>query len=183
MISEKDRAALQRGGVLVGGILLFVVVGFPLMDAWDSLNKKIDDGEKKIQAVQNDVQDALDANQAMLDLKRRATLHQTAATLNQQSAQLLTQVGRLPSYRSLAVGRLEPLPLRDEEKFHRSAVSIQFTGTMGDLHRFLTDAERATPALKVERLTVQTDPKNPGQVAGQIIVSGYAVVLKKSASS
>ncbi len=180
-VAERDRAALRNLAVGITGIVLFAFVGSPLMDAWDKANAKVENGQKKIAAIQKSVNDALEAKQATDQLRAHATIHETPVTLNRQSAQLLSLVGTLPGYQRLEVARLEPLPLRDEEKYYRSAVSIQFSGSLNDLQRFLTDAGNAKPALKVERLSLTADPKTPNRVSGQVVLAGYAVVVKKAA--
>jgi hypothetical protein len=160
-------------------ILVVVLVVFPLMDLLEGLRKRRADAEAKVLAVQTAVQDTLDANFALKNLQARAMIHPSAAGLPQQTARLLRQLETLPGYRGIEVRRLEGLPLRQEEDFYRSSVSLQFAGTLQNLHQFLQETEGAQPALKVERLTLNTGQKNSARVEGQMVITGYAVVFGK----
>ena len=78
-------------------------------------------------------------------------------------------------------GRQENLPLRDDEDFYRSGVSMQYSGSLTGLHRFLQQVEEAKPQIKVERLSVTANAKDSRRVEGQIVLSAYAVVTGKGA--
>jgi hypothetical protein len=176
-LSERDRRALQWGGIGVVGVVLFLVAGAPLLDRWDSLNQEIDKNQKELRAIETNVQDAAGATLALRELRESATIYPDRAALDQQTAAMLQQLESLPSYRTIAVRRLEGLPLRDEQTYYRSSVSLQFSGNLGNVHGFLQEIEDALPALKVERLTLTADAKDTSKVEGQMVITGYAVVM------
>lgn len=182
-LSERDQRALRFG--LIGGVvvLLLVFVGFPAMEYWDGLQRKLDTARAKLASAQRDLDDAADVRQTSTKLARKATIHPTSRTLNQQTARMLQQIGSFAAYSRLSVRRLEGLQMRDEEDYYRSGLSFQFAASLDDLHSFLSDVESAEPTLKVERLSLTTDPKDPSRVQGQMVVTGYAVVLKKEAKA
>jgi hypothetical protein len=178
-LSESDRRTLRFGGIAVAAILLLIFVGFPLLDQWDRLDGRLRDAQKKLAGIRSSVEEAAAGTKALQELETRATLHPSAAVLNQQTARMLQQVESLPAYRGITVRRLEGLPVREEETYYRSGVSLQFSGNLRDLHRFLQEVEGTKPALKVERITVTADTKNASRVEGQMVISGYAVVVGK----
>ncbi len=176
-ISERDQKTLRFGGIAVGVILAFILVGFPLMDYWDRLNRDVAAAEQKIRSVEAGLNDAAAAGSAMREVSERATIFTDRAALNQQTALMRQQVESVSGYTALNVVRVEDLPLREGDDYFRSAVSMQFSGTLQDVHHFLRGLETASPVLKVERLTVATDAENPARVQGQMVIAGYAVVL------
>ncbi len=180
-LSDRDRNTLRVGGIASVVILAITFLGLPLQDQWSAVTREIDDANDRIRKIQTNVSDASEATTLTQKLRESATLHLTSATLKQQTAQLLQQISKLPSVNKIAVQRFEPMPLRDDEKFFRSAVSFQFSGTLDDLYLFLRDVQAGTPALKVERLSLTSDPREPVRVAGNMVLSGYAVVLKSAA--
>jgi hypothetical protein len=181
-MTEKDRRALRFGGIGVGVILVLLFAVLPVLEYWDGLGKKVSDAQKKLRAVETGVQQAATDSMAMRDLRERVTFHPDPAGLNRQTALLLEQVEKLPSYRRLRVERLEGLPLREDAPLYRSGVSVQFAGTLEDLHRVLAEMEGAKPALKVERLTMTTGRADSGRVEGQMVVVGYAVSATRGGS-
>jgi len=176
-LSERDLRTVRLGGLLVGIILAFILVGFPLMDYWETLNSRLESSQKKLRNIEQGIQDAADAGGALRDVRQKATFYRDALALNQQTARMRQQVESLPGYTGLSVRRLEDMPLRADAPLYRSAVSLQFDGTLTDLHRFLKGVETASPALKVERLTVASQPRNTARVEGQMVIVGYAVVV------
>lgn len=181
-ISERDRKTLRFGGIAVGAIVLLMVFGFPLVDYWDKLNKELTDRQKKYAAIQTGLDDAIMAAKSMQELRQKASVYPDRVALNQQTARMLQQVEQIPGFSQLTVPRLEGLPLREEEDFYRSAVSMQFTGSLQNLHQFVQGVETASPALKVERLTVTADQNDTSRVEGQMVITGYAVVMRKGKS-
>ncbi len=179
-ISEKDRKTLRFGAIGVGLILVVMVGVFPLMDYWDGLNDRVDQSRKKLSDIQRFAQDGLDVTLKQQSLQEKVTLHPDTASLNRQTATMLEQVQKLPAYRTILVQRLEGLPLRTDEKLHRSAVSLQFSGTLPNLHALLAELEGSKPALKVERLTINTERKNPEKIEGQMVIAAFAVVARKA---
>jgi len=178
-ISERDRRTLRFGGIAVGAIVALMVVGFPVMDYWDDLSKAQQDREKKYAAIQTGLDDAIASAKSMKDLRETAAIYPDRVALTQQTARMLQQVETIPGFRDIAVRRLEGMPLRDEQEYYRSGVSLQFNGSLGNLHRFLEGIESASPALKVERLTVTAQQNNTSRVEGQMVITGYAVVMRK----
>jgi hypothetical protein len=178
-ISERDQTVLRFGGIGVGLILAVVFVLFPIMNLWDSRAEQIEAAKKKILAIQSGVQDAADASNSTRTLRTRATMYPNRLALNQQTARTLQRVQALPGYGTLSVRRLEGMPLRDEGKFFRSGVTLQFGSTLGDLHSFLTSLEGAEPALKVERLNLTLNQKDPSRIEGQLVINGFAVVTEE----
>lgn len=178
-LPERDQRTLRLGAMGVGAILALMVVVFPAQDQWDALVKRENEALGKLRAIESGVQDAASAVQALRTLRASATLHDSREALNDQTALMLRQVESLPGYRQITVSRLEGLPLRDEEEFFRSGVSLQFSGSLPDLHQFLKEARDAQPALKVERLSMMADQKNPSRVEGRMVISGYALVTQK----
>lgn len=178
-LSDSDRRALRFGGFGVVAILIVMLVGLPVMDYWDGLNRRLEQNQAKLRTIQGAVLDSVEARTAMERLRAKATLHPDPAALNQQTARMLRQVETLPGYTGLKVQRLEGLPLREDEGLYRSAVSLQFAGTLPDLHRFLQQVEGASPGLKVERLNITADAKDTTRVEGQMVIAGYAVVMQE----
>ena len=178
-ISERDQKVLRFGAVGVVLILVVVFIGFPIMGQWDQQNEKINHAKQKIAAVESGVQDAAEASNSTRSLRTKATLYPNRLALNQQTARTLQRVQALPGYNTLSIRRLEGVPVRDEGKFFRSGVSVQFGGTLGDLHTFLAALEKAEPALKVERLNLAQDQKDPSRIEGQMVINGYAVVIEE----
>jgi len=178
-LSEKDQRTLRVGGYAVGAILILLVGVFPAMDYWESLNSDITKRQKELQTIKQGVEDAAQARRLITSLEASATLHSQPGDLNQQTALMLQQVERLGTYRGLIVRRLEGMPLREDEEVYRSGVSLQFSSTLSNLSQFLEELERSRPALKVDRLTLTSDPKVSARVEGQMVLSGYAVVTGK----
>lgn len=178
-LSEKDRKALRLGGIGVGVIVVLMVAVLPAMEYSDKLNARVADAEKKLRTAESNVNDAFAATQTQKALQEKVTVHPDTASLNRQTATMLQQVQRLPAYRTLVVQRLEGLPLRADEDIHRSAVTLQVSGTLTNLHQLLDQLGSAQPALKVDRLTVVTNRKNPDRIEGQMVISAYAVVARK----
>ena len=176
-LGPADQRSLKFLGVVLVLIVFLLVVGFPLLDRWDRLNKELKDTRGRITKVQTDLNDAVQARQSLARIQEQARLHPKAGTLNQQTAQMLEQLESLPGYRALSVRRLEGLPLREEEEFYRSGVTLQFEGTLEELHRFLFEVEAARPRLKVERLSLTTNAKGSSGIEGQMVITSYAVVL------
>ncbi len=176
---ERDKRALKFLGISGGAILLFVLVAAPTLDRWDALNKELDDTQKKTREIQTRMQDALEARTLVRALRRNARLHPTAASLQGQTGAMLRQLEALAGYRALTVRRLEGLPLREDDDYYRSGVTLQFESQLPDLVEFLAAVEAAEPKLKVERLSLSTNQKRPNQVEGQMVISSYAVMLKQ----
>jgi hypothetical protein len=179
-LSERDRKALRFGGIGVGIVAFLMLVGFPVMDYWDGLSKKVTTTQKELTAIQTSVEDAASASGTLKRLQEKATIHADAAGLNRQTAVMRAQIERLPGYRALEVQRVEDLPVREEENVFRSAVQLQFSGTLGDLQQVLEGMEDAKPALKVDTLSLQTQSKNPSRIDGTMVVSAYAVVQERT---
>jgi Tfp pilus assembly protein PilO len=177
-LSERDRRTLRFGGIAAAAIVILMVVVFPAMDYWDRLNEKVTTANKKIAQITSDVTGAADADSKMKKLRAQVTLYPDQASLNRQTARMLEQIQRLPAYRELAITRVEGQPLRPDEMLVRSAVSIQFTGTLDHLHALCSQMEKAQPALKVERLTLATGRKALDKIEGQLVVSAFAAVTK-----
>lgn len=177
-LSERDRKTLRFGGIGAGLILVVMFVIFPALDYWDGLVKKVDDANKKIRNITADVTEAAQEEIALKKLRARVTLYPDQASLNKQTAKMLEQIQRLPAYRTLSISRVEGQPLRPDEKLIRSAVSIQFSGSLDRLHSLCRQMEKAEPALKVERLTLATGRQNPDRVEGQLVVSAFAAVTR-----
>ena len=178
-ISERDRRTLKMGGIGVAGILIFMVVISPLMDQWNAETAKIEKDQATLKSVSQGLSDAVTARQKLEDLQQLARVNMDVASVSQQTAQMLHQVEGLPTFHNLQVGRIEGTPLRSEDRFYRSSVSLQFSGSLGNLHRFLQDVEKQKPVLRVERLSLTTNAKDPSRLEGQMVISGYAVVLTK----
>ena len=177
-ISERDRRTLQFGGFAVGAILFLMLVGFPAKDKWDDVSAQVAHAEGSVQQIQDDLSAAANARMAIQKLRVTATVHPDVTSLNQQPARMLQEVQGLPAYRQISVARLEGLPLRQEDKIYRSAVSLQFNGGLAQIHQFLKEVDGAKPGLKVERLSLLQDAKEASQINGQMVIAGYAVVLK-----
>lgn len=177
-VSERDRRTLQIGGYAVAAILFMMLVGFPAKEKWDKVSDDLDHAEHAVQGIQNDLIDAQNAREAIKNLQKTATVHPDNSSLNQQTARMLQEVQGLSAYRQISVARLEGLPLRQEDKIYRSAVSLQFSGGLGQIHQFLKEVDGAKPSLKVERLSLLQDAKEASQINGQMVIAGYAVVLK-----
>lgn len=178
-LTERDRKALRLGGIGVGVIVFLMVFALPAMQYSDGLNQRLAEAQKKLRTAEENVNNAVAANLTQQTLQEKVTVHPEPASLNRQTAMMLQQVQRLPAYRTLVVQRLEGLALRSDDDLHRSAVSLQISGTLGNLHQLLAQMEAATPALKVDRLTVVTNRKDPERIEGQMVISGYAVVARK----
>jgi Tfp pilus assembly protein PilO len=180
-ISERDRKTLRLGGIGVVVILLLVFVGFPLMDRLEKAAQRAENARKEMRAIEASVTGAAEATQAMNRLRDHATTYSDRLELNEQTPRMLQQVGAVPGYSAIRVERLEALPLRNEDTYYRSAVSLQFSGTLRDLHRFLRGVEESKPSLVVEQLTLSAAAKDTSKVSGQMVIAGYAVVGKKGA--
>jgi hypothetical protein len=178
-LAEKDRRALTFGAAGVVAILGIVFVGFPAMSYWDGLTERVATARRKLQAIESGVMDAAEASQRLQELRKEATVLREPREINQQTARMLQQVEGLPAYGEITVARLEALPLRQEQNYTRSAVSIQFSGTLPDLGRLLHAMEGAEPRLKVERLDLTAHLKDTSRVEGLMVVSACAVVLGK----
>jgi hypothetical protein len=178
-LNERDRKALRFGGIGVGIVVFLLVVGFPVLDYWDRLNRDVDDAQKKLVAIESGFGDAAEASLTMEALRKVATIHASPSGLNRQTAAMQAQIERLPGYRTLTVQRIEDLALREEDKVHRSAIQLQFSGTLPGLQQFLRDMESSQPSLKVDRLTLSTEGKDPRRIEGQLVISAFAVVLQK----
>jgi Tfp pilus assembly protein PilO len=182
-LSERDRKTVRFGGMAAGAIALVMFVLFPVMDYWTSLNKKVDDAKAKIQGIKSTVTDAAASSMEQEKLRTQLTLYPEPASLNRQTAKMLEQIQRLPGYQELSITRVEGMPLRTDEKVVRSGVSVQFSGTLDQLHKLLEQVGAAQPALKVDRLTTATARKNPERVEGQVVISAFAAVTGKPKSS
>lgn len=178
-LAEKDQRMLRFGGIGVGLILVVVLGLFPLMDAWEDLGDRIEKTETEIRDIETSVRDAANATLEGQQLRTLATVYPTRAALNQQTAAMLQRVETLPGYDGLSVRRLEGIPLRDETAYFRSGVRMQFSGTLGGLHKFLDAVESAEPALKVDRLSISRSQETEGQIEGEVAIGGYAVVTEK----
>jgi type II secretory pathway component PulM len=178
-LSERDRRTLRFGGIGVAVILVLVLVVFPILDAWDSLQEKISKAEGAITEVERSVTEAANATLESKQLRELATVYPTRAALNQQTAALLQRVENLEGYEKLSVRRLEGLPLREEDLYFRSGVRMQFSGSLADLHRFIQAVEEAKPALKVDRLNITRSHENEAEIEGEVAIAGYAVVTEK----
>jgi len=178
-LSERDRRTLRLGGFGVAAILLYVLAVNPALDYWDRLNRDLTDWQKKLQAIQTGLDERVAAQKALKRLRETATVHEAPEHLNQQTAGMLQQVESLPGYGTLSVKRLEGMPLRLDTEFYRSAVTLQFSGSLRNLHQFLQQVETAKPALKVERLTLAANRDDSSRVEGQMVIAGYAVVMGK----
>lgn len=177
--SEHDRRTLRLGGIAVGAIVFLMLAGLPALDYWDRLNRELDQTQKKITAKEAAIQEAASGTQAVRELRRKATIHADADAASRQTAVMVQQVESLPGYRSISVQRMEGLPLTDEDTFLRSAVSLQFSGHLTGLYRFLRDVESAEPALKVDRLTLTAGQKDNSRVEGRLLISAYGLVAGK----
>jgi hypothetical protein len=180
-LSERDRRALRFGGFGAAAVLAFMLVVSPVLDYWDKLNREVDNADKKLRSISASVSDAATASTKTRELREKATVYATPRELDQQTAVMLQQIGSLPAYRELSIKRVENLPLRDDEDFYRSGVSMQYSGSLTGLHRFLQQEEEARPQIKVERLSVTANAKDSRRVEGQIVLSAYAVVTGKGA--
>lgn len=178
-LSENDRRALRFLVIGLGVIGFLMLAGFPAMDYWESLKGSIRAKEAKIREIDTDVQDAAAAVQAMRKLEEKATIYADPQALNEQTPRLQIQLEGLPAYAGLAVSRLEGMPSRREETYQRSAVSLQFSGTLRDLHQFLSELEAARPQLKVERLAITVSAKDASKVQGSMVIASYAVVIQQ----
>jgi Tfp pilus assembly protein PilO len=178
-LSERDRRTLRFGGMAAGAIVVFMVLISPLMDQWTHVNDGIAKDEATLKRIASDLGDAADAKTRLKDLQQVARLNADAVSVSQQTAQMLHQVESLPGYKGLSIARIEGMPLREEDRFYRSAVSLQFSGTLGRLHQFLQDVEKQKPVLKVERISLAANGKDPSRLDGQMVISAYAVVLQK----
>lgn len=178
-LSEKDRRALRFGGFGLGAIALILLVVFPAMEYSDRLNERLTKAQTTLRTAESNVTDSLEVTMKQEKLREKASIYPNIESLNQQTAAMLLQVQRLPAYRTLVVQRLEGLPLRADEDFYRSAVSLQLSGSLSNLHQLLQQMESSKPTLKVDRLTVVTDRNNPERVEGQLVISAYAVVTGK----
>jgi hypothetical protein len=178
-LSERDQRTLRYGAIGVGLILVVVLVLFPVMDAWEALSKRVVTAKAKLSDIETGVTAAAEASNKSQALHEKATVYPTRVAVNQQTARILQRIEALPGYDKLSVRRLEGLPLRDEGSFLRAGVSMQFSGTLTDLHTFVQAMESAKPVLKVERLNVAQDQKDPSRIEGQVVINGYAVVTEK----
>lgn len=176
-LNEADRNALRRGGIGVGVILLLILVGFPLFDRWEALNRGVTETSKRIGDISRSVEDAAQAKLLIEKLQHAATVYPTADALNEQTPRLQLQIEALPAYSGLQVSRIEGLSPRDEDGYLRSAVTLQFSGRLGDLQKFLVEVEEASPRLKVERLNLAVDPKDDSRVDGQMVIVGFGVMV------
>jgi len=181
-LSERDQKTLRVGGVAVAVILALMVVVLPMLDYLDKLNKDAETKTARLRSIESSVQNHLKWNALRAGLKPVASLYPSAPGLNEQMPRMLQSVERLPSYGKLSVDRLENLPLREEENFYRSGLSMQFGGTLEGLQEFLEDMEKAEPALKVDRLTVSTDTRDASRIGGSMVINAFAVVEGKSTS-
>lgn len=180
-MSENDRRALRFLGMAVGVIAFLMLVGFPMMDAWDKLGTEIADKEKKINAIATGVSDEASAIQARRGLEALATIYSDPRQLPEQTPRMQLQLEGMPGYRGLTVNRIEGLPPRQEETYYRSAVSLQFTGTLGALHQFLDQVDKAAPKLKIERLSITASANETSKIEGTMVVASYAVLVRPRA--
>jgi hypothetical protein len=178
-LSERDQRTLRYGGLGVGLILVLMLVLFPVMDAWDGLSTRVVKAKAKLSDIETGVTAAAEASNKGASLRDKATVYPNRAEVNQQTARMLQRIEALPGYDKLSVRRLEGLPLRDEGSFFRTGVSMQFSGTLTDLHTFVQATESARPILKVDRLTVAQDQKDASRIEGQVVINGFAVVTEK----
>jgi Tfp pilus assembly protein PilO len=163
------------------GVLVFLVVllvGYFALSTWDRLSTEEATLKKQLASVETDVRSATKAADAQARMRETATIYQERVQLNRQTAQMLQQVQRLPGYGDITVKRVEGMPLRDEDGFYRSGVSLQFRGNLSGVTRFLKDVEAARPTLKVERLTMTAATKENGAIEGQVVIAAFAVVLE-----
>jgi hypothetical protein len=178
-LSERDQRTLRFGAIGVV-LILFVVLGvFPIMDVWDGLSQNVVKAKNKLNDIESGVTAAAEASNKGAALRDTATVYSTRAGVNQQTARMLQRIEALPGYEKLSVRRLEGLPLRDEGSFFRTGVSMQFSGTLTDLHTFVQAVEGSKPVMKVDRLTVAQNQKDPSRIEGQVVINGYAVVTEK----
>ena len=181
-LNERDQRALRFGMVGAALVVLFMVVVLPAMEYHDKLQKRLNDARTELANAASDLADAADAQGASRELEAVATLHRNPKDLNQQTARMLQQLGDCSAYQRINVRRLEGLALRSDDKFYRSSLSLQFSGTLQDLHLFLQQVQDSKPQLRVDRLSMATDPENPGRVQGQMIITGFAVVTSKQST-
>lgn len=174
-VTDRDKRIVGIGAAIVA----LVVLAMPLLDYWDALDGERADLEAKVQSIANNVNDQLEAQKLMGDLRDQAMLFPSQDQVNQQTALLIRQVESLPAYRQLEVYRMEGMAVRPEEEFSRSGVSLQYAGTLQGLSAFLQTVEAQKPALKVERLTITTHQSDPTKIEGQMVLSGYAVVAEE----
>jgi hypothetical protein len=178
-LSPSDRRALRFGGIGVGAVLVIMVIVFPLMDLWNRGAERLKKANDAIATISQDVSDAAEVQLTLEKLKNEAWVLPGEADLKQQTARLLAQVEGLPAYQTLNVTRLEGLPLRNEDLYYRGAVSLQFTGPVPSVHAFVSELERAAPALRVERLSLNQAENNREMVQGQMVIYGCAILLEK----
>lgn len=178
-MSERDQRTLRMGAIGVVLILLFMLVVSPAMDRLEAVNKKLAADQKKLNTIGQSLAERERAAQAVRDLTTKATLYTSREDLNNQTAGMLAQVQKLGGYRRLSVKRLEGLPLRDEEDYYRSSVSLQFSGSLGDVQQFLRELEGSAPRLKVDRMSLAAGARDQSLVEGQMVISAFAVVARK----
>ncbi len=176
-IAPRDRKVVMWGTTFAVLLVLYLAVLDPLTRQWDALGSRLNRAQRKITDVQTEITDAIEARTTLAELKLRAHTYPAVTSLNQQTARMLNQIESLSSYREINVSRLEGMPLRQEDNFYRSGVSLQFGGSLNSLYHFLEEVETARPRLRVERMSVAQDQKTAGRVEGQMVISGYAVVL------
>lgn len=174
-LSERDRRTLTLGAMGVGVIVALYGV-LMAVDAVDAVRKERAAVVQRIRDYEAAVLDRATLVGTLRELRTKATIYPNPEGRHRQTAQMLQQVERLPSYRTLSVRRLQALPLREQEGFFRSVVRLQFSGTQGNLHRFLEELQDSVPKLKVERLNLATDQRDPSRLEGQMDIAAFAVV-------
>jgi hypothetical protein len=179
-LSERDQKTLRLGVAAALIILVTMFVAMPLLEQLERINKSIRDEDSRIRRVESELRDHAAWTRLRKELEEHATLHNTETSLNEQTARMLAQVERLPSYQKLSVHRLEAIPVRNEETYYRSGVTMQFSGTLTALHAFLAEAEQAKPRLKVDRITVTTSAKDPSRLEGNLVLHAFAVAERKA---
>jgi hypothetical protein len=175
-LSAADQRALRFGGIGVIAVLVFMLVASPLKDYWDGLNNEIAREQRKLTAIQTGLEDAASGKVTLEKLRKTARIHKNRAELNAQTARVRQQIEALPSYAELTVVRLEDMPVRAEDDYYRSSISLQFSGKLGSVHHFLQQAAAAKPALKVDRMTLAGAQSDVTRVEGQMVISGYGVL-------
>ena len=179
-LSASDQRALRFGGIGVVAILVLMVVGSPLKDYWDGLDAEIAREKGKLTAIQTGLEDAVTGARTLEKLRKTARIHKNRAEVNAQTARVRQQIESLPSYRELAVLRMEDLPVRVEDDYYRSSISLQFSGKLGSVHHFLQQATAAQPALRVDRMNLAGSQADATRVEGQMVISGFGVLAAEN---
>ena len=174
-ISAREQRVIRLG--LVGAVLIvaYVLAIDPLLTRWTNVSQKLARVTQQIEDAKAGAASAESETELRQLLTETARLASAEAPLAEHTALLMQQVQQLPGYQDLEISRVEGLPVRPAEDYLRTAVSLQFGGSLNDLQKFLRALDRARPRLLVDRFSLSTHSKDSELVEGHLVIFAFSV--------